>query len=1104
MSQHGVMFFRRVMFLAAWVGSGCQFSDLKIGAGRAELLCGNGVIDPGERCDGNCPTVCLADADDNPCTRNAPLGEPCQIRCQATVLGCASGDGCCHVNECNNSLINVDTDCDVVCGDGLVQSPEKCDGNCPTSCDDGNACTVDTQTGSESACSLECTHTPMSASLSGDGCCLSNNANTDTDCLAVCGNTIVEPAESCDANCPSSCDDNNANTLDALVGTDCQRACTYTPIPRTGTCGNGTLDAGELCDGKFICNDTCDGYRKMPLALGDAVTCVITPKGDVQCWGYNEFGQLGLEHASDRYHATSPVALPVGRTANAVVVGRASVCALMDNGRVVCWGSNSKVWEEEHPPSSPPPPTTSAAGLLGIGKPPTGTGAVASVGTAPLQMGDALVLVDFGNVPNVVPVTPIKAVRLAMGGTHACAILDNATVRCWGNNADGRLGQVNTGASAVIGDASGEIANPLTAINFGTGKTPVEIAAGRDHTCAILNDNTVKCWGKNTNNQLGIQSTNSVGDELNEIAGIAGPTLGLGIGITPVSLAAGGAFTCVLLSDGKVKCWGDNRSGQLGVSSTAVPTQIHTPQNVAFGGTLKAKALTAGAAHACALLDDQSVRCWGLNTSRELGNGATTSAAGTLVTPTFGGNHRAMAIAATSVGFHTCAYLDDGTVKCWGLNHVGQLGLGDATVQSSSADAVAVTTTCGNGQLDRFELCDNNWICNDTCDGYDTHPLALGTGYSCSILDDASVKCWGAANLSGQLGLGNNSTTQLNPQILSAVSLGSFSVAHGVSANTSTTCVVVDDNKVRCWGLNTNGQLGLGDKDPRGGATIPPTIPSTYNPVSLQTLVQSVPVPDSVRSVSVGATHVCALAGNGTVKCWGGNVNGELGVAASAMVNVGDGPDEMGRNLLPISVGASRTAVALAAGSNHTCALLDNRSVMCWGRNTEGSLGITSTDGNLSKTAIAIDFTGATVQQIASGNGHACLVLRNTGKLRCWGKNDTCQVGNNPTSCGTNVTSTVPVATSTNEVLAVALGSGFSCAIYDDHTVRCWGNHADNRLGISPTPSAVVKQPSTAVFLGANVLAISAGNAHACAYLVGDIVKCWGKDFPEIATVTLR
>jgi alpha-tubulin suppressor-like RCC1 family protein len=376
--------------------------------------------------------------------------------------------------------------------------------------------------------------------------------------------------------------------------------------------------------------------------------------------------------------------------------------------------------------------------------------------------------------------------QLDAGANHTCALLADNTARCWGFGGDGRLGYGN---QASIGD--NETPGSVGPVDLGPGRTSKAISAGDYHTCVVLADNTVQCWGFGGNGRLGYANRDSIGDD--ETPGSAGP-VDLGPGRTAKAITAGGSHTCALLNDNTVRCWGFGGDGELGHANKDNIGDNETPGSVGpvdLGGHT-AKAITAGLNHTCALLDDDTVRCWGLGADGRLGYG-NISNIGDDETPGSAGpvnlglGRKAKAISAGS--YHTCALLDDDTVRCWGFGSSGRLGYGNqdtigdnetpgsvgpvdlgghkAKAISAGADHTCAvldddTVRCwgfgGNGQLGYG---------NTSSVGVDgppgaVGPVDLGRGrnataisagekHTCARLDDQSVRCWGY-NATGQLG----------------------------------------------------------------------------------------------------------------------------------------------------------------------------------------------------------------------------------------------------------------------------------------------------------------------------------------------------------------
>jgi len=340
------------------------------------------------------------------------------------------------------------------------------------------------------------------------------------------------------------------------------------------------------------------------VAGGGYHTCLLFPDATVRCAGENNWGQLGNGGFAN---AATPVPVVGISTASVVGAGIEHTCSLLADGTIRCWGTNY-------------------VGQLGDGS------------TAGLS-----------EVPKAVQGIS-GAIGLAVGGFHNCALLSDRTVKCWGRNQDGQVGN---------GDNTTDVRAPALPVS---GLASVAaITAGGYHSCALMPDSTVRCWGRNTRGQLGDGTGSFYASTPVAVSGIT----------TAVSVSGGFYHTCAVLRDGTVQCWGDNDSGQIGntLAYSSVPMTV--------AGISNALAVSAGAYHTCALLVDATVRCWGRNTNGQLGNGATTNSSspvpvGSLVGPGFLG----------AGGIHTCALTADGSGRCWGWNAYGQLGNG-TTIDSS-------------------------------------------------------------------------------------------------------------------------------------------------------------------------------------------------------------------------------------------------------------------------------------------------------------------------------------------------------------------------------------------------------------------------------------
>ena len=260
-----------------------------------------------------------------------------------------------------------------------------------------------------------------------------------------------------------------------------------------------------------------------------------------------------------------------------------------------------------------------------------------------------------GNVLNLSNARSISA-GLDQYGNYTCAVLDNGSARCWGKNHRGQLGNGSSGT---------DNATPGVVIGLESVKS---ISTGGYHACAVLDNGSAMCWGYNDYGQLG-----------NASSGTDNATPGAVAGLQSVkSISAGGTHTCAVLDNGSARCWGYNGLGQLGDGTT---TQRNSP--VAVSGLGSVKTISAGKNYTCAVLDNSSARCWGSNSNGQLGDGTTTTR-----TVPFAVSGLGSVNSISAGGTHTCALLNDKTAKCWGSNLNGQLGNGSLGTDNATPDNV--------------------------------------------------------------------------------------------------------------------------------------------------------------------------------------------------------------------------------------------------------------------------------------------------------------------------------------------------------------------------------------------------------------------------------
>jgi alpha-tubulin suppressor-like RCC1 family protein len=343
---------------------------------------------------------------------------------------------------------------------------------------------------------------------------------------------------------------------------------------------------------------------------------------------------------------------------------------------------------------------------------------------------------------------------VAVGASNMCVELPGRTAACCGYDAEGQDG---IGSTMTV--------STPTAVSGLTGVTA--IAASGLTSCAILSDTSVRCWGNNYEGELGVGNlTNLQSTTPAAVSGLTGA----------VALAMGGNHTCALLSGGGVECWGENTYGQLGNGTTTGPDtsmggEPCNPTPTPVPNLPMATAVVAGNGHACALLANATVSCWGENASGQLGNGSMgASVASPAAVPGLTG-----VTALAAGGAHTCAVLSGGTVECWGEGSSGELGNG---MMSASATPVVVSTLTGVTAI--------------------SSSPALQGQTTCALLAGGAVSCWG---LNNGYQLGNGTTMNAaSPQAVPGIT-----GATAISAGANGSCALLADGTLRCW-----GNVGLG------------------------------------------------------------------------------------------------------------------------------------------------------------------------------------------------------------------------------------------------------------------------------------------------------
>ncbi len=559
---------------------------------------------------------------------------------------------------------------------------------------------------------------------------------------------------------------------------------------------------------------------------------------------------------------------------------------------------------------------------------------------------------------------------------------------------------------------------------------PAALAAGRDFTCAVMSNSGVKCWGNNEHGQLG----NGLRVNTNHpvaVTGLADVT----------AITAGWGHVCALTRGGGVKCWGYNANGELGNGKNTDSNKPVDVQGLASG----VAAIDSGDDHTCAVMESGGLKCWGINTYGQLADWTKTSRTVPVDSPWFGGG-----VADVAAGWgHTCVRTTEAWAKCWGNNEYGQLGFGKLTdIHLPAEDVVNLSAK----------------ILDVTADG----------GQTCALIAGGGAYCWGN-NRYGQLGDG---TFQKQYAPVPVAGLGSGVVR--LEAGWNHTCAVVGGGELRCWGWNYFGQLGDG------------TALNRNTPARVQFLT------DGTKEIALGWGHSCVLTELGMAKCWGANASGQLGdgtwtdskVPLTVLDLIYEAPATKTPRpthtaTLAPTVAASSVFVSLSAGINHTCGVTASGGVMCWGDNSSGELG----DGTKTKRTAPVDVVGLpdAAVAVAAGGYYSC-ALTESGEVLCWGKNEFGQLGQ-----GTTSDSRIPVRVTglPAGIRGIDAGYNHTCALTPSAEVMCWGQNLAAQLGDGTRTNSSI--PREAIGLkGVEVSSVSAGAMYTCILTKAGGVKCWG------------
>ena len=824
------------------------------------------------------------------------------------------------------------------------------------------------------------------------------------------------------------------------------------------------------------------------VAAGQNFTCFLGRTGRVRCFGdemvspYRDEPWTTLKNSTGFLDFGSQGARVIQVAARSMGAG---ACVLLSTGDVKCWGENSR-------------------GQLGLGH----------LYDRPDVRGDDLMGVHFGNGR--------KAVAIAVGAAHTCAVLQDGSLKCWGDNTDGQLGFeeiVLPGAENPVSECANAQITPPT-IDFGLGRSVVSVSAGLSHTCAVLDNGSLMCWGSNLHGALGVQGPNVEG-------GISRVNLGVRRSVTDV--VCGGSFTCALLDNGDVKCWGALAGlGQLSPHDSSAHwnasaygsgygdddfERVDLLPPIELGIGRKAVRLAAGAVHACAVLDNGSLKCWGSNADGQLGLEDTIdrwsiSQMGDAL-PKIDLGEGAVVTSVSCGARSTCALLNDGTARCWGHAHKNSLGSGKSRDTGGSigtmGDSSSPLAMGGEGGGDA-PSCPTGLIPDYTISACVACPLGMTSdGWHCFCSENHHVGSsgWaceqcpeGTVRAAGDLPYGRSTICHIpcDTGYFWSESLGACEIlfCSAYEYFNGSSCELCDAGTFSSGLQTVNIELSY--------------VPGKYN----QCLGTSAAMRFlEVTKVAAGLNFLCVLTTSGKVKCVGRHPR--AAGAEGRGIYRGSGPDE--GDLVPfLGTGGRRVvdiAVSKSADAPHGCAVLEDGAVACWGSEFNPGFGVgvaNFTKGPGLQDDVDLGFNQKAVA-VAVGNKFSCALLNN-GYVKCWGENSSGQLGTGDTIARVGnsgeMGDNLPFVSFGEGVRAVTIHAGhaFACANLENGEIKCWGDSAGGIIGFGNSTSIT---PSAKLFDAGfdDVFSLALGNQSLCASGFARI-DCFGTEIFGDGPVVMR
>ncbi len=669
----------------------------------------------------------------------------------------------------------------------------------------------------------------------------------------------------------------------------------------------------------------------------------------------------------------------------------------------------------------------------------TGSNAFGMLGVGDLNYRTTFTAVDSA--------TNYQTIGTGSAGSYSysnCAITTGGILKCWGYNTYGGVGDGTTTHRS----------SPVT-IDGGTNYS--KVSNGYHGACGITTTGVLKCWGYNPYYQVGDGSTTN---RLSPVVVDGGTNYS--------QVVRGIHSTCAITTAGVLKCWGYNANGTVGNGTT---TNVTAP-TVIDGGTTYSYLTNSLSYTMCAITTTGVLKCWGLGTSGQIGN----SASLTRLSPTI--VNSGTSYSAVSNGLDaTCGVTTAGVLRCWGIDRNYNIGLSVNTTYNSP-QTIHTGEVFSQVIVNDYRMCALNSLNVMKCSG-ERHMGLMADGItsqlhsfsavtnldqfsslslngqfmSSGLKSDGSLWMWGFGRTSSDY-IGDASVQEvvLSPQ---QVLISTGSTFTKVSKGYKHTCGIRSDQKLYCWGFNTNGSVG-------------------DNTTTNRALPVAVDAATNYIDVSAGTSFTCGITSTGVLKCWGLNTNNSVGDNTTTQRNA------------PVVVNSGTSYKALAQASHYTmCAITSADDLKCWGYNNYGQVGV----GGTSNTAIpTVVDSGVQYKSVVASIGHTCGITTGN-ELKCWGQNSSYQLGD-----GTTIDRQLPVLfnAGTNYTAVGLNGSGLTCGLTLAGALHCAGDRSAG-LAASATQDGVGQSSTVSIVdVGTTYTNFYSGYNTLCARTNLGLTKCVG------------